>query len=170
MALSILESNLKFRFEDNMEETKVCTKCPQNGPQPITNFARKRKRRSPVCKTCKNAYNRTHYTEHTQVYKERKATRKSDTRHWYEQLKAALRCNRCPENHPATIHFHHIDRKSKEINLCNAITYGWSKERILAEIAKCEVLCANCHAKEHWKEEYHLPTVSRPGIEPGPRP
>lgn len=28
-----------------------------------------------------------------------------------------------------------------------------SKKRIFAEIAKCEILCANCHCKEHYKED-----------------
>lgn len=34
----------------------------------------------------------------------------------------------------------------------NLSTLTDSKEIILAEIAKCDVPCANCHLKEHWQE------------------
>jgi hypothetical protein len=51
------------------------------------------------------------------------------------------------------LQFHHIDPGTKEIELSTAISRGWSKKRILAEVAKCIVLCANCHLKHHWREQ-----------------
>jgi hypothetical protein len=69
---------------------------------------------------------------------------------WYE-FKATLRCARCPENHLAALQFHHVS--GKDANLSEVAAY-WSWERLMREVAKCIVLCANCHAKEHWQEKF----------------
>lgn len=73
--------------------------------------------------------------------------RQEELRVWLEEYKATLACSRCPENDPVCLDFHHCDPSLKEVNIANAIHSGWSKARIEAEIAKCEVLCANCHRK-----------------------
>ena len=69
---------------------------------------------------------------------------------FYNQLKAEAKCVKCGETHLATLQFHHINPEQKEFILAEAVHRGFSKERIQKEIAKCEVLCANCHAKEHY--------------------
>ncbi len=70
---------------------------------------------------------------------------------FYNQLKATLECARCGENHPATLQFHHRDPQKKDFNLSEAVNDGYSIEKIKREVAKCTVLCANCHAKEHYE-------------------
>ena len=70
---------------------------------------------------------------------------------FYNQLKATLECARCGENHPATLQFHHRDPQKKDFNLSEAVSDGYCIERIKRELAKCTVLCANCHAKEHYE-------------------
>ena len=71
----------------------------------------------------------------------------------FRDFKATLSCIRCGESHPACIVFHHRDPKKKEFHV-NATTIwkGVPMKRILAEIEKCDVLCANCHRKLHWEE------------------
>jgi hypothetical protein len=44
--------------------------------------------------------------------------------------------------------FHHLDTSKKERNI-SELAPGWSIDRILKEIAKCKVLCHNCHTKVH---------------------
>ena len=77
--------------------------------------------------------------------------RKADLRAWLTEYKATLFCTGCGESHPATLDFHHTDPATKERSLGDAVRYAWSRRKVLAEIAKCEVLCANCHRKLHWQ-------------------
>lgn len=69
---------------------------------------------------------------------------------FYEQLKTTSKCAYCEENHPATLQFHHRDPEKKEFNIGQAFREGYSIERIKKELAKCTILCANCHFKEHY--------------------
>lgn len=71
---------------------------------------------------------------------------------WYRELKSELGCERCGLKHPACLHFHHKDPSTKKSCVSNLIASSASKEEILSEIAKCNVLCANCHAILHWEE------------------
>lgn len=48
------------------------------------------------------------------------------------------------------LQFHHPD-DNKEFNVsARGNTHSW--ERVKAEVDKCELLCANCHAETHYKE------------------
>lgn len=75
--------------------------------------------------------------------------RKFEIRSWFREYKSKLKCERCGFQHPAAIDFHHKNREDKVSGVCYMVTEGFCKETILAEIAKCEVLCANCHRIEH---------------------
>jgi protein-arginine kinase activator protein McsA len=72
----------------------------------------------------------------------------------FRQLKSEMKCSRCPETHVAALQFHHTDPSKKEFSISMAVQSNWSKDRIMNEIAKCEVLCANCHLKHHWSERH----------------
>ena len=72
---------------------------------------------------------------------------------WYVELKSQLVCRQCGEDHPACIQFHHPETSVKEMSVADAVRRGWGRTRILREIQKCEVLCANCHAKHHAREQ-----------------
>ena len=71
---------------------------------------------------------------------------------WWKEYKATLSCNRCGENHPATIDFHHKNPAEKKTSVYELTNNNMGRERVMEEVAKCEVLCANCHRKEHWEE------------------
>jgi hypothetical protein len=101
-------------------------------------------------------YARTKHERRTpeRVERERqvKLARRREIAEWFVELKARLVCATCGENHPACLQFHHPDPTAKEAGVSDAVRRGWSRKRILTELAKCEVLCANCHAKHHARE------------------
>lgn len=70
---------------------------------------------------------------------------------WYYELKKKYKCEKCPENHPACLDFHHKDPNSKLKTVSQLVLRRVSKKRILAEIAKCVCWCSNCHRKHHWE-------------------
>ena len=84
--------------------------------------------------------------------KRNRERRRGELAAWYAELKSKLACVQCGESHPACIQFHHRDPTTKEITLADAVRRGFSRARMLCEIEKCEVLCANCHIKHHAKE------------------
>jgi hypothetical protein len=96
-----------------------------------------------------------HRTKHKVDRAKRKRARQAQRKKigdWYAELKHTLVCNRCGENHPACLQFHHSDPTTKELSIGDAIRRAWNRDRIVREIAKCEVLCANCHAKHHARD------------------
>lgn len=66
----------------------------------------------------------------------------------FEAYKAGLRCA-CGEKHPAALDFHHVE--GKRLGISQMLRGGYSFETVIAEVAKCVVMCANCHRKEHYK-------------------
>jgi len=93
-------------------------------------------------------YDRLYRSQNKQKIMNRDSIRRSKKREWFKAVKTNLSCIKCGENRIICLDFHHRDPNEKEGNL-SFIIYSWSKKRILAEIAKCDVLCANCHRVEH---------------------
>jgi hypothetical protein len=46
-----------------------------------------------------------------------------------------------------SLHFHHIDSRTKEAGLGQITHRQW--DRVLKELDKCILVCANCHGEIH---------------------
>lgn len=69
---------------------------------------------------------------------------------WISKYKIKRGCDKCGyKKHSAALQFHHRDPKDKIHNIAEMAGRNYSKEVILKEINKCDLLCANCHAIEH---------------------
>jgi len=68
---------------------------------------------------------------------------------YVKEYKLKLGCARCGyNNHHSALDFHHLG--DKEHNICKLVRTPISIKTINEEIAKCIVLCANCHRIEHY--------------------
>ena len=93
---------------------------------------------------------------HREWYAKNKARRvelnkkwQEGVKQWYAEYKKTLTCSRCPESDAVCLDFHHLDPTKKDYTVSQTMWSGASIKKILTEIEKCVVLCANCHRKEH---------------------
>jgi hypothetical protein len=115
--------------------TKQCAKCLKT--KPFSDFYKQtdRKNGASYCKECFNKYCAKRWTDKKKKF--------------LSELGGC--CLKCGYNkHYSALHFHHTDPTVKE--------YSWNKLRLKSEAAirkelsTCIILCANCHAEEHWMD------------------
>ena len=97
-------------------------------------------------------YSPKYYKKNKEMLKQKKEKRRKKMREWIQNLTSTLKCSKCNENRSYCLDFHHINPKQKKFNIKNSIGGGYGKKRILEEIDKCIVLCANCHRTLHYWE------------------
>jgi len=83
---------------------------------------------------------------------ERNSVKRKVKRDWLVGLKKSMKCARCDFSDFRALCFHHSDPSQKKGEIANMIKENYGKERILEEMAKCEVLCQNCHHIEHYEQ------------------
>lgn len=71
------------------------------------------------------------------------------TKNWFKDYKKTLHCVRCGEDRTPCLDFHHRDDSQKEFGIGVLAGGSWSVARVKREIAKCDVLCSNCHRWHH---------------------
>jgi len=120
---------------------KICNSCKES--LPIETFRWSMKctgQRHTFCRPCewqRNRDRRKAKTEKVRAYKLEKG------------------CKNCGyKKCPSALQLHHRDptTKSSSVKGRSAYHHEWGWSRIKAELEKCDVLCANCHAEEHYEE------------------
>ena len=130
-----------LKTEGNIRNDKIikgevnfgCCICKEY--KPTNEFYKKTK--NTYQSHCKNCFNQ--YTK--QRWKDRK-------------LKAIQykggKCSSCGYNKCANVlEFHHRDTKTKEFDWKKLRQMNWDK--VIKELDKCDMLCANCHRERHYE-------------------
>lgn len=93
---------------------------------------------------------RTHYERNKQSVIEKAKAKRKSLLNFIRGIKKEKQCAHCGCRDYRCLTFHHTGEKNFEIS--EFADNGASKAKILAEIEKCIVLCANCHMIEHFVE------------------
>lgn len=72
-------------------------------------------------------------------------------RAWLRKRKADIGCE-CGERDFRVLDFHHRDPGEKKFGLGDSKKLKVSLQAAMAEAEKCDVLCANCHRRRHFRE------------------
>ena len=80
-------------------------------------------------------------------------TRKTNIRQFMRDAKDRP-CTDCGVEYPYYVmDLDHVDPSTKTICPSQIPKMGWSLERVTKELAKCEVVCANCHRERSAQRE-----------------
>jgi hypothetical protein len=110
---------------------KTCRGCLKD--KPVTEFykhPRMADGRLNHCTTCKQDYQRS---------------RANRNRNIVAAYLEGKRCELCGVGDPIVLEFDHIDPATKIDCVGNLVAKGAPPNRLLEEIGKCRILCANCH-------------------------
>ena len=128
-----------------MKNLRICRTC--KNAKPLSEYGVRNASadgKMTMCKVCDRAAQKVQYANNKKYYLDRNRIHRKRNRDRYNALKAGAPCAHCGGVFPAVCMDHdHIDPNTKK--LCVAQMMGYSWKMIKDEIAKCELLCANCH-------------------------
>lgn len=127
---------------------KNCSKCKNS--LSLEDFAWKKKNRlrHAVCKSCQKDISRKHYRANAADQKSkskiRRETKRDEVAKYLFSYFMENPCTDCGETNPVILEFDHRDSSEKS-GTVSEMVITHSMELIEAEVAKCDVRCANCH-------------------------
>lgn len=130
---------------------KKCSRCNQE--KDLSEFRANKTRKNRLqtwCKVCESEYKKHLYEQDKDKYVAKAQKQRKDKAEWLRELKQTLNCTRCGDSRWYVLDFHHRDKNEKDFCVQEMIHRNFSKKKILLEISKCDVVCANCHREIHY--------------------
>src|SRR5688572_15234192 len=133
-------------------QVRTCTRCGET--KPLCQFP-PRRRSEPQklqewCRGCFSEANKRNYWKDPELVRARtarnSARRREESQRRVIEYLMTHPCVDCGERDILCLQFDHLTDKKFDVSFM--ISTGVSWHRISAEIAKCEVRCANCHARK----------------------
>jgi hypothetical protein len=127
---------------------KTCTQCKESLPLNAFNKNRSRKDGlATMCRECWKVYYKENYYlrgKERDRLRLRNRVQKDDVRAFVLEAKR-VPCMDCGETYPPYVmDFDHRGEDPKTFNISHGV-YSQSLKAVKVEIAKCDIVCANCH-------------------------
>ncbi len=144
---------------------KRCCMCKRT--RRLTSFHRRGDGHQSVCKECRSRMDADMYLQDPVRRKRNYKANMLAITLWARTLKVDKPCTDCRNVfHFSAMQWDHLPGFGKLSEVSELVRCGPSRARILAEIAKCELVCANCHAVRTYTRR--LTESSSPGGETSP--
>ena len=123
---------------------KRCSRCGLD--KPIREFHRRGVGQQSWCKECQREWDAAYHQRVRPIRKLQKRQRREVLVAWMRQIKTSQPCVDCGGFfHPAAMTYDHLPGTEKRDEISNLL-YGGYRQVLLDEMAKCDLVCANCHA------------------------
>lgn len=123
---------------------KCCTCKTLKSPEDFHKSRSRKDGLQTTCKSCRQKIHKEHYAENKKKYKKDNTRYRKERREIIRNYLLEHPCVDCGESDPIVLEFDHL--RDKEFSISEGTSF--SETRILIEIEKCEVRCANCHRRK----------------------
>ena len=106
-------------------------------------------------KSYQKKYHEGWYAQNGDHRRQQVRDRRRKLKQRYREYKETLSCCECGhsgKDNAWSLDFDHLNPDDKVVSVSHLVTSGYGWERIMEEIEKCQVLCANCHRKKGYHE------------------
>lgn len=110
-----------------------------------------------TCKKCRKEYDAQYFKQHSVTKSASAAALKRELLKWYRALKHNTYCMACNQGpfHFCQLDYDHIPGRGKKLgDVSKLVRLGYTKEKILAEIQKCQKICKNCHSMRTFNRRF----------------
>jgi len=126
----------------------TCTRCDtEKGEEEFSFRDKKKGTRRSWCKSCTKEYDANNFQrpERRQTVRENKERQILRNQAYVWSVLEGASCFDCGFSNPIALEFDHLPEHEKSAEVGNLIRVPASIEAIDIEIAKCEIVCSNCH-------------------------
>ena len=156
-----------------MSETHICSKCKEEKRK--TEFWVRNDRKCGVyskCKVCSSQayeqwrlaniakrrrdlqeWRKANPERIRKLYRDSDRHRRNTTKEWVDELKSKPCVDCGNEFETFVMDFDHRDPTTKSYVISFMVSKRMPREAILEEIAKCDLICANCHRKRTFQKK-----------------